>query len=41
MTEVTGTGLREGDTVVVSTTTTTSGRIPGVGGIVGGPMGPF
>ncbi|MBC7259253.1 MAG: efflux RND transporter periplasmic adaptor subunit [Chloroflexi bacterium] len=40
MTEVTGTGLREGDTVVVSTTTTTSGRIPGVGGIVG-PMGPF
>lgn len=42
MTEVTGTALREGDTVVVSsTTTTTSGRIPGVGGgILVGPMGP-
>lgn len=42
MTEIASTGLREGDTVVVSSaTTTTGGRIPGIGGggILVGPMG--
>lgn len=42
MTEITSSGLREGDTVVVpSTTTTSSSRIPGIGGgFLVGPMGP-
>jgi multidrug efflux pump subunit AcrA (membrane-fusion protein) len=38
MTEITSSGLREGDTVVVSSTTTTSSRIPGIGGGFLSPM---